>query len=57
MLTPEEEDVIIFENVCEISYKYEHICVSCSFFYVKMYSSSKSLYVFGQSLPSSLIQI
>ena len=29
MQTPEEEEVIIFENVCEINYyKHEHICVS-----------------------------
>ena len=28
MKTPEEEDVIIFKNVCEVHYyKHEHICV------------------------------
>ena len=44
METPEEEDVIIFENVCEINhYKYEHICVFMLIYLdVQMHNSSEA---------------
>ena len=45
MYTP-EEDVIIFENVCEINYyKHQHICVFVLIYLdAEMYESSEAIY-------------
>ena len=44
MKTPEEEDVIILENVFEINYyKHEHICVLCPFIWMHKYTTVPKL--------------
>ena len=46
MQTPEDVDVIIFENVCQINnYEYEYICVFMLIYLdVQMYDSFKALF-------------